>query len=152
LPLSYRLFSVALELLAMAAAWLLDRKSFLTTIVVAAAVWALPWAQSTVTENAGGNTWSHSEANPLAYMIVAAVAVFFVWWGIRNLSKPLVNYGMVAFALTVAWFYFSSVMNKLDRSLGLIVLGVLFLAGGWALEYTRRRIVAGMSATTGDEA
>ena len=152
LPLSYRLFSVALELLAMAAAWLLDRKSVPATIVVAAAVWALPWAQSTFTEEAGGHAWSRSEANPLAYMMVAAVAVFFVWWGIRNLSKPLVNYGMVAFALTVVWFYFSSVMNKLDRSLGLIVLGVLFLAGGWALEYTRRRIVAGMSATTGGEA
>ena len=41
-------------------------------------------------------------------------------------------------------------MNKLDRSLGLIVLGVLFLAGGWALELTRRRIVAGME--TGGEA
>jgi uncharacterized membrane protein len=152
LPLSYRLYAVALELLAMGAAWLLDRKSFPATIVVAAAVWALPWAQSTLTEKAGGHTWSHSEANPLAYMIVAAVAVFLVWWGIRNLSKPLVNYGMVAFALTVVWFYFSSVMDKLDRSLGLIVLGVLFLAGGWALEYTRRRIVGGMSATTGGEA
>ena len=68
--------------------------------------------------------------------------MFFVWWGIHTLAKPLVNYGMVAFALTVIWFYFASVMNKLDRSLGLIVLGILFLAGGWALEYTRRRIVA----------
>jgi hypothetical protein len=35
-------------------------------------------------------------------------------------------------------------MDKLDRSLGLIGLGILFLAGGWALEYARRRIVAGM--------
>ncbi len=152
LPLSYRFFAVALELLAMAAGWLLDRKSIPAAIVVVAAVWVLPWAQSTFTEKAGGHTWSHSEANPLAYIIVAAVAVFFVWWGIRNLAKPLVNYGMVAFALTVVWFYFSSVMNKLDRSLGLIVLGILFLAGGWALEYTRRRIVAGMDATTGGEA
>jgi hypothetical protein len=32
----------------------------------------------------------------------------------------------------------------LDRSLGLIGLGILFLAGGWALEKIRRRIVAGM--------
>jgi uncharacterized membrane protein len=151
LPLSYRVFAAALELAAMAVAWLLDRKSSAASIVVAAAAWALPWAQSTFTEKAGGHTWSHSEANPLAYMIVAAVAVFLVWWGIRNVSKPLVNYGTVAFALTVVWFYFSSIMNKLDRSLGLIVLGVLFLAGGWALESTRRRIVAGMSATTGGE-
>jgi hypothetical protein len=33
-------------------------------------------------------------------------------------------------------------MGKLDRSLGLIMLGVLFLAGGWMLERTRRRLVA----------
>jgi hypothetical protein len=105
--------------------------------VVAAVVWALPFL-------------SHSEPNPLAYALVAATTVFFVWWGIRNLAKPLVNYGMVTFALTVIWFYFSSVMNKLDRSLGLIGLGILFLAGGWALEYTRRRIVASME--TGGEA
>ena len=30
------------------------------------------------------------------------------------------------------------------RSLGLIGLGILFLAGGWALEKTRRGLVAGM--------
>ena len=53
----------------------------------------------------------------------------------------MVNYGIAAFALTVMWFYFSDIMGKLDRSLGLIVLGVLFLAGGWALEKMRRRLV-----------
>ena len=47
-----------------------------------------------------------------------------------------------AFALTVMWFYFSDIMGKLDRALGLIVLGVLFLAGGWVLEKARRRLVA----------
>ena len=32
-------------------------------------------------------------------------------------------------------------MTKLGRSLGLIGLGVLFLAGGWALERMRRQIL-----------
>lgn len=150
LPLGYRLSAVALELLAIAAGWFLDRKSWAPVLVVAGVVWALPWAQTNMVENVAGHTWSHSEPNPLAYALVAAAAVFLVWWGIRNLAKPLVNYGMVAFALTVIWFYFASVMDKLDRSLGLIGLGLLFLAGGWALEYTRRRIVAGME--TGGEA
>ena len=69
-----------------------------------------------------------------------APCVFLAWWGVREpRARPLVNYGIAAFALTVMWFYFSSVMDKLDRSLGLIVLGVLFLAGGWALEFTRRQ-------------
>jgi hypothetical protein len=35
-------------------------------------------------------------------------------------------------------------MDKFGRSLGLIGLGILFLAGGWALERTRRRLVDGM--------
>jgi hypothetical protein len=43
------------------------------------------------------------------------------------------------------WFYFSDIMGKLDRSLGLIVLGILFLAGGWVLEKTRRRLVANIA-------
>jgi hypothetical protein len=41
----------------------------------------------------------------------------------------------------VMWFYFSSIMDKLGRSLGLIMLGVLFLAGGWLLEKMRRKLV-----------
>jgi hypothetical protein len=35
-------------------------------------------------------------------------------------------------------------MSKVNRSLGLIGLGILFLAGGWALEKMRRRILARM--------
>ena len=76
--------------------------------------------------------------------MVAAAAIFLVWWGVKTSAKALVNYGMAAFAATVVWFYFSSVMDKLGRSLGLITLGVLFLAGGWLLERTRRRLVSGI--------
>ncbi len=144
LPLSYRLWAIGLALMAIAAGWFLDHKSWAPVLAVAAMAWALPWAQSNFVDKTPARTWSHSEPNVLAYALPAAVAVFFVWWGIRSQAKPLVNYGMVAFALTVMWFYFASVMDKLDRSLGLIGLGILFLAGGWALEYTRRRIVAGM--------
>jgi uncharacterized membrane protein len=144
LPLSYRLCAWALPFLAMAAGWLLNRKSWAPLLVVTGMAWALPWAQTMLIEKVGMATWDHSEATWLAYAMVAATAIFLVWWGIRLLSKPLVNYGTVVFALTVTWFYFGDVMNKLDRSLGLIVLGVLFLGGGWALEHTRRRIVAGM--------
>jgi uncharacterized membrane protein len=144
LPMSYRLWAIGLAFVAIGAGWFLDRKSWVPVVAVAAMAWALPWAQTNFVDKTAGRSWSHSEPNALAYALVAATAVFFVWWGIRNLAKPLVNYGMVGFALTVMWFYFASVMDKLDRSLGLIGLGILFLAGGWALEYTRRRIVAGM--------
>jgi uncharacterized membrane protein len=147
LPLSFRLCAWTLALLAIAAGCLLNRKSWAPLLVVAGLVSALPWAQTTIAGKIGTNTWRHSEPNLLAYGMVAATAIFLVWWGVHVLSRPVVNFGIAAFALTVTWFYFANVMNKLDRSLGLIVLGILFLAGGWALEHTRRRLVASMAGT-----
>jgi hypothetical protein len=52
----------------------------------------------------------------------------------------------VGFAIAVVWFYFSDIFDKVGRSLGLIGLGILFLAGGWALEKTRRGLLARMVA------
>jgi len=52
---------------------------------------------------------------------------------------------MVWFAVAVGWFYFSDIMDKFNRSLGLIGLGILFLAGGWALERMRRSLMARMA-------
>ena len=79
LPLSYRLVAVGLVLLTMTAGWFLDRKSWAPVLVVAAMAWALPWAQSNFVEKTAGRTWSHSEANVLAYALPAAAAVFLVW-------------------------------------------------------------------------
>ncbi len=62
-----------------------------------------------------------------------------ICWGVRQTSRALVNLGIVYFAIAVTWFYFSNIFDKVGRSLGLIGLGILFLAGGWALEKTRRR-------------
>ena len=59
-------------------------------------------------------------------------------------SRALVNLGIVGFAAAVVWFYFSDIYSDKNRAVGLIGLGVLFLAGGWALEIGRRRILAGM--------
>jgi uncharacterized membrane protein len=83
------------------------------------------------------------------HALVAALAVFIIWWGVRQTSKAMVNLGVVGFAITVLWFYSADIFDKLDRSLGLIGLGILFLAGGWALEKARRRIVAGMGKPEG---
>jgi uncharacterized membrane protein len=109
---------------------------------------ALPWCYRSWTEsymvNGVKTTYARSEPNVLAHALVAAFAVFLCWWGVRLVSSALVNLGIVSFAATVAWFYFSDLMSKLGRSLGLIGLGVLFLAGGWALERIRREIVAKM--------
>ena len=62
-------------------------------------------------------------------------------WGVRESRVERINLGAAVFAVTIVFFYFSSVMDKLGRSASLVGFGLLFLAGGWALEHTRRRLV-----------
>lgn len=128
------------------------RKSLVPVAAAVVFTIVLPWCLHMRTDHFDyGNyhqTNTYSEPNVLAHALVAGFAVFVIWWGVRQASKALVNLGMVWFAVAVAWFYFSDVWDKLNRSLGLIGLGVLFLAGGWALERTRRGLMARMG--TGD--
>lgn len=63
------------------------------------------------------------------------------WWGIHDSHRLRVNVGVIGFALSVLWFYYGSVFDKLGRALGLIGLGVLFLVGGSLLERARRRLI-----------
>jgi uncharacterized membrane protein len=124
-------------------------KGLVPIAVAIAFVIALPWCHSTTTQsynNGGANTtYTTTSPNFLAHALVAAFAVFLCWWGVRLLSRALVNLGIVGFAAAVLWFYFSDIYNDRYRALGLIGLGVLFLAGGWALEKMRRRILARMA-------
>jgi uncharacterized membrane protein len=124
-------------------------KGLVPIAAVIAFVIALPWCHSTTTEsyNNGGAQMTYTSTNPnlLAHALVATFAVFLCWWGVRLLSRALVNLGIVGFAAAVLWFYFSDIYNDHERALGLIGLGVLFLAGGWALEKMRRRILARMA-------
>lgn len=76
------------------------------------------------------------------YAWCALGAAGLVAWGLLERRRERVNLGVAGFALTVLFFYFSDVMDKLDRSLGLMGLGILFIAGGWALERLRRRLNA----------
>jgi uncharacterized membrane protein len=69
-------------------------------------------------------------------------AAALVAWGVRDGRSERINIGMAGFALTLLFFYFSEIMDKLGRSASLIGLGLLFLAGGWALERLRRRFVS----------
>ncbi|MGA2886932.1 MAG: DUF2157 domain-containing protein [Terracidiphilus sp.] len=133
------------------------RKSVVPVAVAICFSIALPWCNRTWIEHETWGSYNRSEPNLAAHALVAAFTVFIIWWGVRQSSKALVNLGIVGFAIAVGWFYFSDIMDKLDRSLGLIGLGVLFLVGGWLLEKTRRNLVAGMKkaeipATTSQEA
>ena len=75
------------------------------------------------------------------WIVPAAGWVACVAWGVTEHQTERINLGVGGFALSVVLFYFSSVMDKLGRSLSLMALGALFLAGGWALERLRRKLV-----------
>jgi len=76
------------------------------------------------------------------YTLCALGAVALVVWGLYEKRKERLNLGILGFALCVLFFYFDSFMGKMGRSESLLLLGVLCLAGGFALELTRRRLVA----------
>ena len=142
LPLALRLAAIAVMIATIAVGWLWERKSVIPTVGVMAMMFLLPWLRSKVHgEEAWQRGYTYEVPSLLAYVVVAATAMIFVWWGVRERSRAVVNYGIVAFAITVGWFYFSSLMDKLGRSLGLIGLGILFLLGGWLLERFRRRLM-----------
>ena len=77
-----------------------------------------------------------------SYFWAGLGALGLIGWGLLERRRERINLGVVGFALTVVIFYFSDVMDKLGRSASLIGMGVLFLFGGWALERTRRELVA----------
>lgn len=84
----------------------------------------------------------HSAGSDLAsYALCALGSIGLIAWGLKEGRKERVNLGIAGFALTVLFFYFSTVMDKLGRSASLMGLGLLFLLGGWILEKTRRRLI-----------
>jgi uncharacterized membrane protein len=77
---------------------------------------------------------------------------FYVWatigalgiiaWGVAERRRERINLGVAGFAITVLFFYFSSVMDKLGRAASLIGIGALLIFGGWGLEKVRRSLVS----------
>ena len=55
---------------------------------------------------------TRTEPSLAAHALVAAFCVFLIWWGVREASRGLVNFGIVAFGTTVAWFYFSDRLRQ----------------------------------------
>lgn len=77
----------------------------------------------------------------LMYVWWAMGATAIAAWGVSEARSERINMGAAVFGATVLAFYFSQVMDKLGRSASLMGLGLLFLAGGWAIEHVRRRLV-----------
>lgn len=82
------------------------------------------------------------------YVWAAVGAVGLIAWGIAERQRQRINLGVAAFAVTVLFFYFSSVMDKLGRAESLVGAGVLLLFGGWGLERLRRLLVARVQEQT----
>lgn len=87
------------------------------------------------------------ESNAWLYLWIALGACAFCYWGVQENRKLFINYGTAIFAIDLIAFYFSNVLDKLGRSLGLILLGVIFLAGGWILNRLRTDLIARAAAT-----
>ncbi|HEU5077523.1 MAG TPA: DUF2157 domain-containing protein [Polyangiaceae bacterium] len=88
--------------------------------------------------------WASDHEEIWVYGVCVLQAAVVVAGGMRFTNRDAINSGVVVFGLTVAFFYFSTVMDKLGRSLSLIGLGVLLLGGGFLLERTRRHLLAGL--------
>ena len=133
LPSSLRIFGIAAAYLPSIALAVLVRKRRAIPILLSA-LWVvvlsvLDHHQST-------------QPNPWIYAWVALGACAFCYWGIQENSKAFINWGCAIFALDVITFYFSDVLDKLGRSMGLILLGAIFLAGGWVLNRLRTDLIA----------
>jgi hypothetical protein len=112
-------------------------------------LWAL-WAYALFVSAGYANSFGtrgldrHLGATLALYSLCAVGSIGLVAWGLYEKRKERVNLGVAAFAISVLFFYFDSFMDKLGRSASLLTLGVLCLAGGYALELTRRRLMARM--------
>jgi uncharacterized membrane protein len=91
------------------------------------------------------------EHSPWIHLWVALGACGLCYWGVQENRRLFINYGTAIFALNVIEFYFSEVLDKLGRSMGLILMGVIFLAGGWVLNRLRSDLIAKAAAAGGKQ-
>jgi hypothetical protein len=126
--------------LPLALAWVLRRGASWMNLIAALWVVALGTTSLSSQPNESLLRYVWRELGP--YGICALGSIGLIVWGLKEAREERINLGVAGFALTVLFFYFSNVMDKLGRSASLFGLGLLFLLGGWLLERTRRQLVA----------
>lgn len=143
-PQSYQILGwTAAFALPLLLAWLMRRNAAWMNLV--AALWVFLLGSTSLRRVAGSESLLRHGWRELGpYAMCALGALGLIAWGMKEGRKERINLGVAGFALTVLFFYFSSVMDKLGRAASLIGLGALFLIGGWLLEKMRRRLVARM--------
>jgi uncharacterized membrane protein len=148
LPTATLLLGWAVAFLAplLLALWMRGREAWANLLWAA---WAYALVLAAARSSPGGPArHPHSFSATLAlYFLCALGSIGMVAWGLNEKRKERVNLGIAAFALSVLFFYFDSFMGKIGRSASLLLLGVLCLAGGYALEITRRRLMTRMETS-----
>jgi len=83
-----------------------------------------------------------TEPGIISHVWMAIGACALCYWGVSRNRKLFVNFGTSIFALNVLVFFFSDIFDKLGRAEGLILMGIIFLAGGWVLYRIRGDLMA----------
>lgn len=85
--------------------------------------------------------FEHEHATLLLQIWLMVGSIGYAVWGMWERREERLNLGIIGFALTTGSFLFTNLNDRLGRSVSLILLGTLFIAGGWKLEQLRRRWV-----------
>jgi uncharacterized membrane protein len=140
-PESYRALGwLAAFALPLILAWWLRRGAWWMNGI--AALWVVALVTTSLSSQPNESLLRYAWRQLGSYGMCALGSIGLIAWGLKEARRERINLGVAGFALTVLFFYFSAVMDKLGRSASLIGLGLLFLLGGWLLEKTRRRLVA----------
>jgi uncharacterized membrane protein len=146
-PESYRVLGwLAAFSLPLILAWWLRRRAWWMNGI--AALWVIALVTTSLSSQPNESLLRYAWRQLGPYGMCALGSIGLIAWGLKETRKERINLGVAGFALTVLFFYFSAVMDKLGRSASLIGLGLLFLLGGWLLEKARRRLVARLEKTT----
>ncbi|HLY97615.1 MAG TPA: DUF2157 domain-containing protein [Candidatus Angelobacter sp.] len=138
LPAHLRIIGYCVAYLPVLIAAILDRKKA-SSWLLGAAIWVYGL-------RIAGFHSTFMEPTVWIYLWLALGAAALCTWGVRVHRKLFINFGVAIFSLTVITFYFSNRMDKLGRSMGLILLGAIFLAGGWILHRLRTDLIARATA------
>lgn len=92
-------------------------------------------------------TYTRGEFSDMEVSALAAVAsLAFAAWGMREKDVSRLNLGVLGVAISALVFYFTHYFDRMERSFGLLLLGAIFLGGGWLLERGRKKMIARMQA------
>lgn len=92
----------------------------------------------------GALVQEHSPVFVLYILLVFAIALGAIWVGLTERSTALIHVGLASASIIIFIQYFSWSFALLDRSLAFIMGGVVLLGVGYALERTRRHLLARM--------